>query len=230
MEEKQEQQTMVRARGVTKRFGDLEVLKGIDLDIARGEVVAITGASGAGKTTLLQILGTLDRPTAGSVAIDGTEVSRLAGKSLANFRNKKIGFVFQFHQLLPEFTALENVMMPALIGGTRRADAEARATELLNFLNLAHRAGHKPNEMSGGEKQRAAIARALINNPAVVFADEPSGNLDSHNADELQSLFFSLREKFGQTFAIVTHDMRLAQTCDRMIMMKDGLIAPTPQP
>ncbi|MCQ7926360.1 ABC transporter ATP-binding protein [Salmonella enterica] len=221
----QTEQTMVMARGVTKRFGDLEVLKGIDLDIMKGEVVAITGASGAGKTTLLQILGTLDRPTSGSVSICGTEVSALTGKSLANFRNREIGFVFQFHQLLPEFTALENVMMPALIGGTPRAEAEAKAAELLNFLNLAHRAGHKPAEMSGGEKQRAAIARALVNNPAVIFADEPSGNLDSHNADELQSLFFSLREKFGQTFAIVTHDMRLASTCDRMIMMKDGLIA-----
>lgn len=217
--------TMVMARGVTKRFGELEVLKGIDLDIRQGEVVAITGASGAGKTTLLQILGTLDRPTSGSVMIDGTEVSRLSGKSLAAFRNKKIGFVFQFHQLLPEFTALENVMMPALIGGAPRDEAEAKAVELLTFLNLSHRSGHKPAEMSGGEKQRAAIARALMNNPAVVFADEPSGNLDSHNADELQSLFFSLREKFGQTFAIVTHDMRLASTCDRMIMMKDGLIS-----
>lgn len=216
---------MVMARGVTKRFGELEVLKGIDLDIRQGEVVAITGASGAGKTTLLQILGTLDRPTSGSVMIDGTEVSRLGGKSLAAFRNKKIGFVFQFHQLLPEFTALENVMMPALIGGAPRDEAETRAAELLTFLNLSHRSGHKPAEMSGGEKQRAAIARALMNNPAVVFADEPSGNLDSHNADELQSLFFSLREKFGQTFAIVTHDMRLASTCDRMIMMKDGLIS-----
>ena len=216
---------MVMARGVTKRFGELEVLKGIDLDIRQGEVVAITGASGAGKTTLLQILGTLDRPTSGSVMIDGTEVSRLSGKSLAAFRNKKIGFVFQFHQLLPEFTALENVMMPALIGGAPRDEAEAKAVELLTFLNLSHRSGHKPAEMSGGEKQRAAIARALMNNPAVVFADEPSGNLDSHNADELQSLFFSLREKFGQTFAIVTHDMRLASTCDRMVMMKDGLIS-----
>lgn len=216
---------MVMARGVTKRFGELEVLKGIDLDIRQGEVVAITGASGAGKTTLLQILGTLDRPSSGSVMIDGTEVSRLGGKSLAAFRNRKIGFVFQFHQLLPEFTALENVMMPALIGGAPRDEAEAKAAELLTFLNLSHRSGHKPAEMSGGEKQRAAIARALMNNPAVVFADEPSGNLDSHNADELQSLFFSLREKFGQTFAIVTHDMRLASTCDRMIMMKDGLIS-----
>ena len=213
---------MVEACGLTKKFGDLEVLKGIDLAIGAGEVVSITGASGAGKTTLLQILGTLDKPTSGSVIIDGTDVSRLAEKPLANFRNQKIGFVFQFHQLLPEFTAMENVMMPALIGGKSRHEAEAKAAELLDFLNLSHRAAHKPNEMSGGEKQRAAIARALVNNPAVVFADEPSGNLDSHNADELQSLFFSLRERYGQTFVIVTHDMRLAQTCDRMITMKDG--------
>ena len=214
--------TMVEACGLTKKFGDLEVLKGIDLAIGAGEVVSITGASGAGKTTLLQILGTLDKPTLGSVIIDGTDVSSLAEKPLANFRNQKIGFVFQFHQLLPEFTAMENVMMPALIGGKSRHEAEAKAAELLDFLNLSHRAAHKPNEMSGGEKQRAAIARALVNNPAVVFADEPSGNLDSHNADELQSLFFSLRERYGQTFVIVTHDMRLAQTCDRMITMKDG--------
>ncbi len=213
---------MVEACGLTKKFGDLEVLKGIDLAIGAGEVVSITGASGAGKTTLLQIIGTLDKPTSGSVIIDGTDVSRLAEKQLANFRNQKIGFVFQFHQLLPEFTAMENVMMPALIGGKSRHEAEAKAAELLDFLNLSHRAAHKPNEMSGGEKQRAAIARALVNNPAVVFADEPSGNLDSHNADELQSLFFSLRERYGQTFVIVTHDMRLAQTCDRMITMKDG--------
>lgn len=217
-------EAMVEAKGITKRFGDLEVLKGIDLSIASGEVVSITGASGAGKTTLLQILGTLDKPTSGSVRIDGEEVSRLTDRPLAHFRNKKIGFVFQFHQLLPEFTALENVMMPALIGGKSRKEAEAKARELLNFLNLDHRAEHKPNEMSGGEKQRAAIARALVNSPAVVFADEPSGNLDSHNADELQSLFFSLREKYGQTFVIVTHDMHLAQTCDRMITMRDGLI------
>lgn len=215
---------MVSARALTKCFGSLQVLRGIDLDIGRAEVVSIMGASGAGKTTLLQILGTLDRPTSGSVVIDGTDVLRLGQADLARFRNTKIGFVFQFHQLLPEFTALENVMLPALIAGKGRAEAEARAAELLDFLSLAHRAGHKPSQMSGGEKQRAAIARALVNNPAVVFADEPSGNLDSHNADELQSLFFSLRQRYGQTFVIVTHDARLAETCDRMVTMKDGLI------
>ena len=198
------------------------VLKNVSAVFDAGKVYAVAGRSGSGKSTLLQILGTLDKPTSGSVIIDGTDVSRLAEKPLANFRNQKIGFVFQFHQLLPEFTAMENVMMPALIGGKSRHEAEAKAAELLDFLNLSHRAAHKPNEMSGGEKQRAAIARALVNNPAVVFADEPSGNLDSHNADELQSLFFSLRERYGQTFVIVTHDMRLAQTCDRMITMKDG--------
>ncbi len=215
---------MVSARALTKSFGSLHVLRGIDLDIGRAEVVSIMGASGAGKTTLLQILGTLDRPTSGSIVIDGTDVLRLGQTDLARFRNTKIGFVFQFHQLLPEFTALENVMLPALIAGKGRAEAEARAAELLDFLALAHRAGHKPSQMSGGEKQRAAIARALVNNPAVVFADEPSGNLDSHNADELQSLFFSLRQRYGQTFVIVTHDARLAETCDRMVTIKDGLI------
>lgn len=215
---------MVVARGVTKRFGDLEVLRGIDLSIARGEVVSVTGASGAGKTTLLQILGTLDRPTEGRVEIDGIDVLRLGHRALSHFRNTKVGFVFQFHQLLPEFTAVENVMLPALIGGKGRKEAAARAAELLDFLALSHRAGHKPSELSGGEKQRVAIARALVNNPAVVFADEPSGNLDSHNADELQGLFFSLRERYGQTFVIVTHDMRLAGTCDRIITMKDGLV------
>ncbi len=218
------QSPMVEARALTKNFGELQVLRGIDLQIGRAEVVSIMGASGAGKTTLLQILGTLDRPTSGSVTIDGVDPFSLSQRQLSAFRNTKIGFVFQFHQLLPEFTALENVMLPALIGGKTAPEAEARAAELLDFLNLSHRAGHKPNELSGGEKQRAAIARALVNNPSVVFADEPSGNLDSHNADELQSLFFSLREKFGQTFVIVTHDARLAQTCDRMIVIKDGLV------
>ncbi len=218
------QSPMVEARALTKNFGELQVLRGIDLQIGRAEVVSIMGASGAGKTTLLQILGTLDRPTSGSVTIDGVDTFSLSQRQLSAFRNTKIGFVFQFHQLLPEFTALENVMLPALIGGKTAPEAEARAAELLDFLNLSHRAGHKPNELSGGEKQRAAIARALVNNPSVVFADEPSGNLDSHNADELQSLFFSLREKFGQTFVIVTHDARLAQTCDRMIVIKDGLV------
>lgn len=215
---------MVAARALTKSFGPLQVLRGIDLDIGRAEVVSIMGASGAGKTTLLQILGTLDRPTSGSVSIDGTDVLSLGQAGLAHFRNAKIGFVFQFHQLLPEFTALENVMLPALIAGRSRDEAQAKAEELLDFLALTHRAGHKPSQMSGGEKQRAAIARALVNNPAVVFADEPSGNLDSHNADELQSLFFSLRQRYGQTFVIVTHDARLAETCDRMITMKDGVI------
>ncbi len=218
------QSPMVEAHALTKNFGELQVLRGIDLQIGRAEVVSIMGASGAGKTTLLQILGTLDRPTSGSVTIDGVDPFSLSQRHLSAFRNTKIGFVFQFHQLLPEFTALENVMLPALIGGKTAPEAEARAAELLDFLNLSHRAGHKPNELSGGEKQRAAIARALVNNPSVVFADEPSGNLDSHNADELQSLFFSLREKYGQTFVIVTHDARLAQTCDRMIVIKDGLV------
>ncbi len=218
------QSPMVEAYALTKNFGELQVLRGIDLQIGRAEVVSIMGASGAGKTTLLQILGTLDRPTSGSVTIDGVDPFSLSQRQLSAFRNTKIGFVFQFHQLLPEFTALENVMLPALIGGKTAPEAEARAAELLDFLNLSHRAGHKPNELSGGEKQRAAIARALVNNPSVVFADEPSGNLDSHNADELQSLFFSLREKYGQTFVIVTHDARLAQTCDRMIVIKDGLV------
>ncbi len=218
------QHIMVEAHSLTKSFGSLEVLRGIDLTIAQGEVVSIMGASGAGKTTLLQILGTLDRPTSGSVAIDGTDPFALSQKQIAAFRNTKIGFVFQFHQLLPEFTALENAMLPALIGGKSTDEAHVRATELLDFLNLSHRADHKPNELSGGEKQRAAIARALINNPSVVFADEPSGNLDSHNADELQSLFFSLRERYGQTFVIVTHDARLAETCDRMILIKDGTV------
>lgn len=218
------QSPMVEAHALTKNFGELQVLRSIDLQIGRAEVVSIMGASGAGKTTLLQILGTLDRPTSGSVTIDGIDPFSLSQRQLSAFRNTKIGFVFQFHQLLPEFTALENVMLPALIGGKTTPEAEARAAELLDFLNLSHRADHKPNELSGGEKQRAAIARALVNNPSVVFADEPSGNLDSHNADELQSLFFSLREKYGQTFVIVTHDARLAQTCDRMIVIKDGLV------
>ena len=215
---------MVIARGLTKSFGQLQVLRGIDLQIMKAEVVSLMGASGAGKTTLLQILGTLDRPTSGSVIIDGVDTLALKNNQLAHFRNSKIGFVFQFHQLLPEFTALENVMLPALIGGTPKPQAEARAAELLDFLNLSHRADHKPSQLSGGEKQRAAIARSLVNNPAVVFADEPTGNLDSHNADELQALFTSLRQRFGQTFAIVTHDARLAERCDRMILIKDGAV------
>ncbi|MBQ3635229.1 MAG: ABC transporter ATP-binding protein [Bacteroidales bacterium] len=217
---------MVSASGIRKNYDSLEVLRGIDLEIEKGEIVAITGASGAGKTTLLQILGTLDRPSAGSVRIDGTVVSDLKEKELSAFRNKHIGFVFQFHQLLPEFTALENVMLPALIGGRSKSDARSRAAELLDFLSLSARAEHKPSELSGGEQQRVAIARALVNSPSVVFADEPSGNLDSHNAEELQSLFISLREHFGQTFVIVTHDLTLANRCDRKIVMRDGLIQP----
>lgn len=215
---------MVKAENITKSFDSLEVLRGIDLHIQKGEVVSIVGASGAGKTTLLQILGTLDKPTSGRVTIDGVDVNVLNEKQLSDFRNKHIGFVFQFHQLLPEFTAIENVMLPALIGGESKSNAEKDALDLLEFLNLSHRIDHKPSEMSGGEKQRVAIARALINHPSVVFADEPSGNLDSHNAMELQNLFFSLREKYGQTFVIVTHDMNLASMCDRMIRVSDGQI------
>ncbi len=215
---------MVRAESIRKSFGELEVLKGIDLHIGKSEVVSIVGASGAGKTTLLQILGTLDKPTSGMVSIDGTNISALSERQLSDFRNKHIGFVFQFHQLLPEFTAIENVMLPALIGGANKHDAYKQAQELLTFLSLSDRIEHKPSEMSGGEKQRVAIARALINKPSVVFADEPSGNLDSHNAEELQRLFFSLREQYGQTFIIVTHDMHLAAMCDRMIKIKDGLV------
>ncbi|TRX65793.1 ABC transporter ATP-binding protein [Carboxylicivirga sp. M1479] len=215
---------MIRCKQIRKSYGNLEVLKGIDLHVEAGEVVSIVGASGAGKTTLLQILGTLDKPSAGEVFIDGINLSSLQGKDLAHFRNTKIGFVFQFHQLLPEFTALENAMMPALINGMSKAESEKRAKELLTFLSLEERYDHKPAELSGGEKQRVAVARALINKPAVIFADEPSGNLDSHSQEELQKLFFDLRKAFNQTFVIVTHDYHLAKMCDRMIEMKDGLI------
>ncbi len=215
---------MIEIKGVTKSFGDLQVLKGLDLIIYKGEVVSIVGPSGAGKTTLLQIMGTLDKADGGQVWIDGTEVGKLGEKELSAFRNRRIGFVFQFHQLLPEFTALENVMMPALIGGMSHGKAMEQARKMLALLGLADREGHKPAELSGGEKQRVAVARALINNPAVVFADEPSGSLDSRNKEELHRLFFDLREKLGQTFVIVTHDENLAQLTDRTIHMRDGRI------
>lgn len=215
---------MIDIKGITKSFGSLQVLKGIDLHINKGEVVSIVGPSGAGKTTLLQIIGTLDKPDAGSIVIDGTDVSHLSAKRLADFRNQHLGFVFQFHQLLPEFTALENIMIPAFIAGKRHGEARRRAEELLQFMGLEDRAGHKPAELSGGEKQRVAVARALVNHPAVVLADEPSGSLDSKNKAELHQLFFDLRDKFGQTFVIVTHDEGLASLTDRTIHMKDGLL------
>ena len=216
--------SMIQLHGITKSFGSLQVLRGIDLQVNRGEVVAIVGPSGAGKTTLLQIMGTLDRPDEGEVIIDGENVSRLSATKIAHFRNKNIGFVFQFHKLLPEFTALENVMIPALIGGTSKKEARQRAQELLDFMGLADRAEHKPNQLSGGEKQRVAVARALVNHPAVVFADEPSGSLDTHNKEELHRLFFDLRDRMGQTFVIVTHDEALASQTDRTIHMLDGYI------
>ena len=215
---------MIKIRNIRKSFGNLEVLKGIDLDIERGKVVSIVGASGAGKTTLLQIMGTLDKADSGSVIIDDIDIMKLSDAKRSAFRNKHMGFVFQFHQLLPEFSALENVMMPALIGGTSRREAKQRAEELLAFMGLSDRTSHKPNELSGGEKQRVAVARALVNKPDVVFADEPSGSLDTQNKQELHRLFFDLRDKMGQTFVIVTHDEQLAELADQKICMQDGRI------
>ena len=215
---------MIQLQGITKSFGSLQVLRGIDLNIDKGEIVSIVGPSGAGKTTLLQIMGTLDAPDSGTITIDGTLVSSMKEKELSAFRNKHIGFVFQFHQLLPEFTALENVMIPAFIAGVGQKEATASALELLDFMGLTDRAGHKPNELSGGEKQRVAVARALINHPAVILADEPSGSLDTHNKEELHQLFFDLRNRFGQTSVIVTHDEGLARITDRTVHMVDGEI------
>ena len=217
---------MIDIQAIRKRFGSLEVLKGIELHINRSEVVSIVGPSGAGKTTLLQIIGTLDKADSGRVIIDGIDTSQLSSKKLSDFRNRHIGFVFQFHQLLPEFTALENIMIPAFIAGTPQKAAKARAEELLRFMGLTDRAHHKPNELSGGEKQRVAVARALVNNPAVILADEPSGSLDTQNKQELHQLFFDLRNQFGQTFVIVTHDEELATLTDRTIHMRDGLLTP----
>lgn len=215
---------MIDIKNITKSFGSLQVLKGIDLHIDKGEIVSIVGPSGAGKTTLLQIIGTLDKPDTGTVIVDGIEVNGLSTNKLSRFRNEHLGFVFQFHQLLPEFTAIENIMIPAYIAGKKQSDARERAEELLQFMGLESRAKHKPNELSGGEKQRVAVARALMNNPAVILADEPSGSLDTKNKEELHKLFFDLRDKFGQTFVIVTHDEGLAQIKDRTIKMKDGLL------
>ncbi|MBQ1931879.1 MAG: ABC transporter ATP-binding protein [Muribaculaceae bacterium] len=215
---------MISIKNITRDFGTLQVLKGIDLDINRGEILSIVGPSGAGKTTLLQIIGTLDRATSGSVMYDGEDVMRYKDTQLAQFRNLHIGFVFQFHQLLPEFSVLENVAMPALIGGKKHSEAYARAKELVEYLGLGQRLDHRPSQLSGGERQRVAVARALVNNPSVILADEPSGSLDSHNRAELHQLFFDLRRDLGQTFVIVTHDESLAADTDRIVHMQDGRI------
>lgn len=215
---------MIQAKSIRKKYGELEVLKGVDLHVGKGEVVSIVGASGAGKTTLLQILGTLERADGGSLSINSEEVTKLGSKALSAFRNQHIGFVFQFHHLLPEFTAIENVMMPGLIAGRSMSDCTPRAEELLARLNVLPRKEHKPNQLSGGEQQRVAVARALFNNPSVVLADEPSGNLDSAHAKELHQLFFDLRKELGQTFVIVTHNEELAEMADRRLVMKDGVI------
>ena len=215
---------MIKVRGINKSFGSLQVLKNVDLTISKGEIVSIVGPSGAGKTTLLQIMGTLDKPDSGKVIFEGNDVTKYNDRKLSDFRNKNIGFVFQFHQLLPEFTALENTMIPALIGKKDRAQAIKEANHILELMGLSDRKLHKPSELSGGEKQRVAVARALINNPMIVFADEPSGSLDTENKDELHSLFFKLRDELNQTFVIVTHDTQLAELTDRTISMKDGII------
>ena len=215
---------MIKIENLTKKFGELEVLKGVSLTVNKGEVISIVGPSGAGKTTLLQLIGTLDKPTSGTIRFNGEDTGKMGSNKLATFRNRHIGFVFQFHQLLPEFTALENIIIPALIAGRKRKEAEAEAMELLGIMGLKERAGHKPTEMSGGENQRVAVARALINRPDVILADEPSGSLDSHNKEELHRLFFDLRDKLGQTFIIVTHDEKLASYTDRTIRMVDGVI------